>query len=67
MTPSVRAPSSGKGLRAMPHARPVRSAGRHGVILIEPLRAEVKLFGRHKGATLCNGVPLSVEGVPVTR
>jgi hypothetical protein len=49
------------------HARPVRSVGRHGVIPTEPLRAEVKLFGRHKGGTLCNGVLLSVEGVPVTR
>jgi hypothetical protein len=51
----------------MPYARPVRSAGRHGVIPIEPLRAEVKLFDRHKGATLRDGVLLSVEGVPVTR
>jgi hypothetical protein len=45
----------GKGLWAMLHARRVRSAGRYGVIPIGPLRAEVKLFGRHKGATLRNG------------
>jgi hypothetical protein len=51
----------------MLHARPVRSAGRHGVIPTEPRRAEVKLVGRHKGETLRDGVLLLVEGVPVTR
>ena len=63
----VRFGFAGKGLWATLDARRAGSAGRHGTIPIEPLRAEVKFFGRHKGGALRDGVLVSVETLPVTR